>query len=68
VSISSSLVLLALGAILAFAVEYEPSHVDLQAVGVILMLTAALALALCLRVESSRWGVWSEMRRRTSRP
>lgn len=37
--------LLALGAILAFAVEFEASGLDINAVGVILMIVGAIAIA-----------------------
>jgi hypothetical protein len=46
-----SLVLFALGAVLAFAVRSEPSGLDLTAVGVILMLVSAVGFG---------WGVYRE--------
>ncbi|ABD09448.1 hypothetical protein CcI156_11915 [Frankia sp. CcI156] len=43
-----SLLLLALGAILAFAVRSEPSGLDITAVGIILMCVSAIGLGLTL--------------------
>ena len=55
--IGGSLVLIALGAILKFAVTATVSGIDLQMVGVILMVVGAIALVVTL--------VWMSTRRRT---
>lgn len=43
--IGVSIFLIALGAILAFAVDYQASGVDINTVGVILMIVGAIGLA-----------------------
>lgn len=53
--ISLSILLVAVGAILTWAVSVEVSGVDLMAVGVILMIVGALGLLLSLVFWSS-WG------------
>jgi hypothetical protein len=53
--ISTSLVLIAAGAILKWAVTASVSGVDLQAVGVVLMIVGAVGLVLSLIFWSS-WG------------
>ncbi|HZY26929.1 MAG: DUF6458 family protein [Jiangellaceae bacterium] len=50
--IGSGVFLLAVGAILAFAVEYDVAGIDLSVVGWILMIAGALAIILLLTV----WG------------
>jgi membrane-bound ClpP family serine protease len=55
--IGGSLVLIALGAILKFAVTATVSGIDVQMVGVILMVVGAIALVVTL--------VWMSTRRRT---
>jgi Na+/proline symporter len=50
--IGTGVVLLAIGAILAFAVDYDISGIDLSTVGWILMVAGALAIILFLTV----WG------------
>ncbi len=52
--IGGSLFLLALGAILAFAVHYTVSGVDLQVVGLILMAAGLVGLVLFLAVFGPR--------------
>jgi hypothetical protein len=59
--IGASLCLIALGAILAYAVDAEISAVDLQAVGVILMVVGGLGLVLSMLF----WSSFSPSRRRT---
>ena len=54
--IGVSLFLLALGAILAWAVEYEVTGVDINVVGAILMIVGALGLLLSLLFWSSIGG------------
>ena len=53
--ISVSLILIAVGAILTWAVSATASGVDLQVVGVILMVTGAIGLLLSMVFWSS-WG------------
>jgi hypothetical protein len=55
--IGGSLFLIAVGAVLKFAVTKHVSGVNLQAIGVILMIVGAVALALTL--------IWMSTRRRT---
>jgi hypothetical protein len=61
--ISTSIILLAAGAILAFAVDVTVSGVDLVAVGWILMVIGALGLVLSMIF----WGSWGGFRSRTTR-
>lgn len=56
--ISASIVLIAIGAVLRFAVSATTSGIDLQVVGVILMLVGALGLVLSFVFWSS-WGGFS---------
>lgn len=51
--IGISLFLLAVGAVLAFAVDYQVSGVDIEAVGAILMVVGAVGLLLSLLLWSS---------------
>jgi hypothetical protein len=53
--ISTSIFLIAVGAILKFAVNWQMNEVDLQAVGVILMVIGAIGLVVSLIFWSS-WG------------
>lgn len=65
--IGASIFLIALGAILAFAVEYELSGVDIQVVGWILLVVGVVGIVLSMVFWSS-WGgpaYWSERRRTT---
>ena len=52
--IGVSVFLLALGAILAFAVEYEVSGLDINVIGVILMVSGAIGLLLTMLVFGRR--------------
>jgi hypothetical protein len=52
--IGSGVFLLAVGAILAFAVEYDVAGIDLSVVGWILMIAGALAIILFLTVWAPR--------------
>lgn len=61
-AIGTSLVLIAVGAILRFAVYYSVRGVSIEAVGVILMILGGAGLVLGLTM----WGPWSA-RSRTSR-
>jgi len=47
-TIGASVALIVIGAILRFGVTWHPAHVDLQIIGVILMVAGALGLALSL--------------------
>ncbi len=51
--IGISIFMLAIGAILTFAVEFETSGIDINAVGVILMIVGAIGLLLSLLFWSS---------------
>jgi hypothetical protein len=53
--LSTSIFLIAAGAILKFAVTWQVNNVDLQAVGVILMVVGGIGLVLSLIFWSS-WG------------
>lgn len=56
--IGVSLFLLAIGAILAFAVEVEATGFNIDTVGVILMIVGGIGLLLSLMFWSS-WGGWN---------
>ena len=60
--ISVSLILVAVGAILTWAVSADTSGVDLQTVGVILMIVGAVGVLLSLVFWSS-WGGFGTHRR-----
>jgi hypothetical protein len=47
-AIGTSLILIAVGGVLAWAVEYETSGIDINAVGVILMVVGAIGLLFSL--------------------
>jgi hypothetical protein len=53
--IGASIFLLAIGAILAFAIEFEAEGIDLNMVGVILMIVGAVGILLSMMFWSS-WG------------
>lgn len=57
--IGSSLFLAAVGAILAFAVEVSSDVFDIQAAGIILMITGGLGLVLSVIYWDSWWGGWA---------
>lgn len=65
--IGTSMALMVVGAILAFAVEVDTSVLDVQAAGVILLLTGLLGLGLSVLYWDSRWGGWSPSSTRGSR-
>ena len=52
--IGASITLLAIGAILAFAVQADISGLDVQVIGIILMLAGALGLILTMLVFGRR--------------
>ena len=59
--ITGSLVLLAIGAILAFAVEIDAEGIDLNTVGVILMVVGIIGALMSVMFWSS-WGGWGNRR------
>ena len=59
--ITGSLVLLAIGAILAFAVEFDAEGINLNTVGVILMVVGIIGALMSLMFWSS-WGGWGSRR------
>jgi Domain of unknown function (DUF6458) len=61
--IGTSIFLIALGAILAFAVTATVAGVDIHTAGLILMVVGGLALLVSLL----EWAVWSD-RRRAAKP
>ena len=63
--IGTSIFLIAVGAILAFAVNVHTSGVDLQTVGVILMLVGVIGVILSAIFWSS-WGGFGGYRRTTA--
>ena len=52
--IGASVFLIALGAILAFAVEFELAGLDIEVIGIILMIAGAIGLALTMLVFGRR--------------
>jgi steroid 5-alpha reductase family enzyme len=50
--IGVSIFLLALGAILAFAVQFEVSGLDIEVIGIILMVVGAVGLAIAMALLS----------------
>ena len=60
--IGVSLVLMAVGAILLWAVNVTTKGIDLDVVGVILLVLGAVGLLLSLAFWSS-WGAWRPVRR-----
>jgi hypothetical protein len=63
VTLGVSLFLIAIGAILAWAVEVETRGIDLGLVGVILMVVGAVGLLLSLTI----WGTYTPFGRRETR-
>lgn len=61
--VSFSLLLIAVGAVLTWAVTAEVSGIDINTVGVILMVVGAVGLAMSLAFWSS-WGGFGGSRRR----
>jgi DMSO/TMAO reductase YedYZ heme-binding membrane subunit len=64
VGIGASIFLFAVGAILAFAVEANTRGIDLNAVGVILMIVGAIGLLISMMLWSS-WSPWYRRRDET---
>jgi hypothetical protein len=48
VTIGGSIALIIVGAILRFGITWKPSHVDLTAIGLILMIAGGVALAMSI--------------------
>jgi hypothetical protein len=48
VTIGGSIALIIVGAVLRFGITWKPSHVDLQAVGLILMIAGAAGLVMSI--------------------
>ena len=72
-TIGGSAALIIIGAILRFGVTWQPAHVDLQIIGVILMIAGALGLVLSLifmvmRRNDRRYAQVYEERRYTDPP
>jgi hypothetical protein len=64
--IGASIFLIAVGAILAFAVHVTASGLDLNTIGVILMIVGAIGLATSLLVLNGGAGRWYGGGRRTT--
>lgn len=47
-TIGGSIALIIVGAVLRFGITWKPSHVDLQAIGVILMIAGAVGLVISI--------------------
>lgn len=47
-TIGGSIALIIVGAILRFGITWKPSHVDLQAIGLILMIAGGVALVMSI--------------------
>jgi uncharacterized protein DUF6458 len=54
VTIGGSIALIIIGAILRFAITWKPSNIDLQVVGLILMIGGVVGLAISIAVMVSR--------------
>ena len=67
VTIGTSIVLIAVGALLKYAVTAETDFIDLQTVGVILMLVGILGLILSL-LYTFMWSPGAQSRRRDPDP
>ena len=63
--IGVSVLLLAVGAVLAFAVHVTTNGFDVNTVGVILMVVGGIGLAVALAFAGGGWGGWGGYRRTT---
>ena len=63
--IGTSLFLIAIGAILAFAVDVDLEVLDLRVTGLILVATGVVGFGLAVVFWQSWWGGWPTFRRRT---
>lgn len=61
--IGASIFLIALGAVLAFAVEVSTSGIDLNAIGVILMVVGVIGLAVSMLILNGGGGWYGGPRR-----
>ena len=65
-TIGASIFLIALGAVLAFAVDVSTSGIDLNTIGVILMVVGVIGLAVSMLILNGGTGAWyGGPRRRT---
>ncbi len=61
--IGTSLILIATGAVLAFAVSYRTSGININAVGAILLIVGIIGLVLSLLLQGDLFGVPAGRRR-----
>jgi hypothetical protein len=54
VTIGGSIALIVIGAILRFGITWKPAHVDLHAIGVILMIAGVVGLAIAIAFLANR--------------
>jgi Domain of unknown function (DUF6458) len=54
VTIGGSIALIVIGAILRFGITWKPAHVDLRAIGVILMIAGAAGLVISIAFVAAR--------------
>jgi Domain of unknown function (DUF6458) len=54
VTIGGSIALIVIGAILRFGITWKPAHVDLQVIGVILMIAGAVGLVISIAIIATR--------------
>ena len=64
---ATSLIFIAVGAILAFAVSFEVVGIDIQTIGVILMVVGAIGLAISLLILAG-YAPWGSGRGGTTLP
>ena len=55
-TIGGSIALIVIGAILRFGITWKPAHVDLQVIGIILMIAGVLGLIIALVFLARRRG------------
>ena len=53
-TIGGSIALIVIGAVLRFGITWKPVHVDLQVIGVILMIAGAVALVIAIVIIATR--------------
>lgn len=63
--IGVSVLLLAVGAVLAFAVHVTTNGFDVNTVGIILMVVGGIGLLVALAFAGGSWGGWGGYRRTT---
>ncbi|HUR24049.1 MAG TPA: DUF6458 family protein [Acidimicrobiales bacterium] len=64
-TIGASIFLIALGAVLAFAVDFSTSGIDINTIGVILMVVGVIGLALGMLILNGGGGLYRGRGRRT---